>query len=156
MAEKKEIKIPLKVVIDSKKKKVVFAEASSTFVDILFSFLTMPMGTIVRLLAKHSDSSNLPGNVGAFNNLYASVAKLDSMYFNEKICKEMLLNTRNSAEQECRKLKINIDDTEPIKYFICEGKCFEKNIFRDMSAYISTDSTVQCETCRKLLKEEIY
>lgn len=100
MAENRETKIPLKLVIDSEKKKVVFAEASSTFVDILFSFLTLPMGTIARLVAKHSDSSNLPGNIGAFNNLYASVAKLNSMYFNEKRCKDMLLHTRNSAEQE--------------------------------------------------------
>lgn len=146
MAEKKETKIPLKVVIDREKKKVVFAEASSTFIDILFSFLMLPMGTIVRLLAKHSDQSYLPGNIGAFSNLYGSVAKIDSMYVKKKGCKDMLLNTRNSAEHECRNLKINIDDTEPIKYFICVRKCFEKNIFRDMPAYISTDSTVKCKT----------
>ncbi|XP_074346237.1 uncharacterized protein LOC141685009 [Apium graveolens] len=53
-----ETKIPLKVVIDRQKKKVVFAEASSDFADILFSFLTLPMGTIVRRIANHSDPSH--------------------------------------------------------------------------------------------------
>ncbi|KAK1370713.1 hypothetical protein POM88_036805 [Heracleum sosnowskyi] len=155
MAKKKETKIPLKVVIDREKKKVVFAEASSTLVDIVFSFLTLPMGTIVRLLAKHSHQSHVPANIEAFSNLYGSVAKLNSKHFKKERCKDMLLNAWNSAEQECRNLKIKIDDTEPIKYFICEGECFEKNIYRDMPAYITTDSTVKCKTCGELLKEEV-
>ena len=36
----------------------------------------------------------------------------------------MLLKPRNSMEGYCRQLKLNIDDTEPIKHFICEnGYC---------------------------------
>ena len=69
MADKKETEICLKLVVDRNKKKVVFAEANSDFVDILFSFLTLPMGTIVRLLANHSDPSSRKANIGSFNNL---------------------------------------------------------------------------------------
>ncbi|XP_022632125.1 uncharacterized protein LOC106779037 isoform X2 [Vigna radiata var. radiata] len=34
-------------------------------------------------------------------------------------CKEMLLCPRNSMEAYCRSSKINIDDTEPTEYFVC-------------------------------------
>lgn len=65
MADKK-TKISVKVVIDREKKKVVFAEASSELVDILFSFLTFPMRTTIRLLANHFHPSHPPVNVGSF------------------------------------------------------------------------------------------
>ncbi|KAJ4973498.1 hypothetical protein NE237_006672 [Protea cynaroides] len=31
----------------------------------------------------------------------------------------MLLHPRNLSEKECKKLKLNIDDTEPTRYYIC-------------------------------------
>lgn len=121
----KEVEISLKVVIDREEKKVVFAEAGSDFVDILFSFLTLPMGTIVRLLANRSDPPHQPVNIGSFNSLYGSVANLDAKYFATTECKDMLLNTRSSAEALCRNLKIDIGHTKSVKYFICEAPCFK-------------------------------
>lgn len=109
--------IPLKVWIHKQEKRVVFAEANNDFVDILFSFLTIQMGTIVRLLSKHPNSQQL--TIGSFNNLYKSISDLEADYFSSKTCKDMLLNTRNSAERDCQKLKINIDDTKTIDYFTC-------------------------------------
>lgn len=41
-----EAKVYLRLVIDEEKNKVVLAEAGKDFVDVLFSFLTLPMGTI--------------------------------------------------------------------------------------------------------------
>jgi len=38
----------------SKARQVVLAESNEDFVDVLLSFLTMPMGTIIRLLGKNS------------------------------------------------------------------------------------------------------
>jgi hypothetical protein len=38
--------ISLKASVDKKSNRVVFVESDEFFVDILFSFLTMPMGTI--------------------------------------------------------------------------------------------------------------
>ncbi|KAL8092238.1 hypothetical protein AgCh_034505 [Apium graveolens] len=67
------IKIPLKVVIDKERKRVVFAEANNDFVDVLFSFLTLPMGTTVRLLSRHSGQSKRRVNFGSFENLYKSI-----------------------------------------------------------------------------------
>lgn len=139
--------------IDRVKKKVVFAEGDSDFVDVLFSFLALPMGTTIRLSTKFSDPSHAPVNIGGYNNLYESVLKLNSMYFKGERCKNLLLNTWSSAEQHCQKLKINIDNTEPIKYFICSYECFDKIFYRDLAAYFSTDSTVYCKTCNTLLNK---
>jgi hypothetical protein len=49
------------------------------------------------------------------------VKDLDQKYLWNQTCKEMLLNPRNSMEGYCRKLRLNIDDTEPLKYFYCEN-----------------------------------
>ncbi|PNX68281.1 hypothetical protein L195_g056963, partial [Trifolium pratense] len=46
--------VSLKVMVDKVRNKVVYAEAGKDFVDVLFSFLTLPMGTIARLVATES------------------------------------------------------------------------------------------------------
>ncbi|KAF8394966.1 hypothetical protein HHK36_018905 [Tetracentron sinense] len=38
-----------KVLVDKEKNRVVFAESDKNFVNVLFRFLTMPIGTIIRL-----------------------------------------------------------------------------------------------------------
>ncbi|WOG99320.1 hypothetical protein DCAR_0518668 [Daucus carota subsp. sativus] len=155
MADKKETEVYLKLVIDRNKKKVVFAEANSDFVDILFSFLTLPMGTIVRILANRSDPSSRKANIGSFNNLYASVSNLDTMYFVTKECRDVLLSTRSSAEVQCRKLMINIDDVKPTQYFVCD-LCIDKYKSGSYaSLYVSTCSTVPCHHCQNFLKRAI-
>ncbi|GKC46502.1 GRAM domain family protein [Tanacetum coccineum] len=50
-----EAKISLKLMVHKEKKRVIFAEADNHFVDILFSFMALPLGTIVRLLEKIPD-----------------------------------------------------------------------------------------------------
>ncbi|KAG2380645.1 uncharacterized protein HKW66_Vig0248430 [Vigna angularis] len=50
MSSNKEVTIPLKYWVDDKRNRVIVAEASGEFVDVLFSFLTLPLGTIIRLL----------------------------------------------------------------------------------------------------------
>ena len=60
----------LKLFVDKEKNnKVVVAEASSEFVDILLSFLTLPLGTIIRLVSP---------DIGCINNLYQSVQNCDT------------------------------------------------------------------------------
>ncbi|PIA54472.1 hypothetical protein AQUCO_00900784v1 [Aquilegia coerulea] len=105
-------KVTLKILVDKKKNRVVFAEADKDFVDILFSFLTMPMGTIVRLTRKQSGSTAL----GCMKDLYEGLGNLNVVHFKSDKAKSLLLRPSNSSEHLCRKLKINIDDTEPTKY----------------------------------------
>lgn len=46
----------LRLLVDKKKNKVVLAEAGKEFVDVLFSFLTLPMGTVARLVEKYQQN----------------------------------------------------------------------------------------------------
>lgn len=144
--------IPLKVVIHKQEQRVLYAEANSDFVDILFSFLTMPVGTIVRLLSKPARTSSQQPAIGSLNNLYESVANLEAKNFAQGACKDILLNTRNSAEAECRKLKINVDDIIPIKYYTCEDmNCTENGHPAFFSMYLG----VKCKNCSKILKRYV-
>jgi hypothetical protein len=118
--------IPLKILVDKQSNKVVFVEATKDFVETLFSFLSLPLGTIVRLLAtinndqqnQQSESSPFFGNI---KNLYETVQNLNSNNdWNNPFCKQMLLHPRNPCESLCMKLFLNIDDTEPSdKIFVC-------------------------------------
>lgn len=99
--------VKLKVFTDEKKKKVMFAEAEEDFVDILFSFLTLPLGTIARLSTKYKDSNNI--KIWSLTSLYESVVNLDNKHFSSKLCKNDLVNPINSSDDLCRKLKLNLN-----------------------------------------------
>ena len=60
--------------MDQEKSQVLFAEAGKDFVDALFSFLTLPLGTIARLVGKESQRKLVTFGCGS---LYRSVANLD-------------------------------------------------------------------------------
>jgi hypothetical protein len=112
-------KITLRLMVDKQNKRVLYAEATKDFVDVLLSFLTLPLGTIARLVAQESKSNIEAMRFGSISSLYQSVTDLDQQYLWSETCKEMLLKPRNSMEGYCRKLKLNIDDTEPLQHFIC-------------------------------------
>ncbi|KAF0892244.1 hypothetical protein E2562_014829 [Oryza meyeriana var. granulata] len=77
---------------------MLFAESDKDFVDVLFGFLTLPLGTVVRLLGKESQAVCLDA-------LYKSVEDLSTDYFQTKACKAMLLKPLNAAAKQCRQLK---------------------------------------------------
>ncbi|MFS7965969.1 hypothetical protein Hanom_Chr09g00768341 [Helianthus anomalus] len=120
--EENETKISVKVIVDKVNKRVVYAEADYTFVDILFSFMTLPIGTIVRILGKVDDKKfegQDPPLLGSLNNLYQSLKDFPDCYLSSAKCKPILLNPRSLSYDHCRKLKLLIDDTQPLKYFGC-------------------------------------
>ncbi|CAI9779235.1 unnamed protein product [Fraxinus pennsylvanica] len=113
--EKKNIKpsISLKLLVDEKKTRVLAAEATSDFVNALLSFLTIPLGTVVRVTKNH------PGSIGCMNNLYQSIGQLSADNFCTEACKSILLRPRNPHALVCKNLKLNIDDTSNEKLFFC-------------------------------------
>ena len=66
-------KVSLKLLIDTKGNKVLFAEAGKDFVDFLFNLLSLPVGTLIRLMTKNS-------MVGSLDNLYESVETLNEVH----------------------------------------------------------------------------
>nr|KYP32458.1 hypothetical protein KK1_046865 [Cajanus cajan] len=65
----------------------MYAEGGKDFVDVLLSYLTLPLGTIVRLVPKESN---------LISSLYESVSHLDKKHLWTPTCKEMLLQPRKS------------------------------------------------------------
>ena len=122
MAWEQKEKFPLKLLADKEENLVVVAEASGDFIDTLFSFLTLPLGTIIRLVSKNQQHDQL-AEVGCINNLYHSVESSSDEVFWNHICKQMLLHPRNPCESLCQKLKLNVDDTKPSRYFMCSSNC---------------------------------
>ena len=116
----KKHEVSLKLVVNKMKNKVLFAEAEKQFVDVLLSFLTLPLGTIVRIVGKESKMLKQV-RIGCLSSLYESVANLEEQRLWTKACKQMLLEPRNySMENYCQNLKFNIDDTQPTKYLLCD------------------------------------
>ncbi|XP_024315953.1 uncharacterized protein LOC112268529, partial [Brachypodium distachyon] len=74
----------LKLLVDSKSQRVLFAEAGKDVVDFLFSLLTLPVGTVVKLLTADC-------MVGCVGNIYGSVEKLDATYVQRGATKDALL-----------------------------------------------------------------
>ncbi|XWS07830.1 hypothetical protein CRYUN_Cryun41cG0026100 [Craigia yunnanensis] len=79
-----ETKLSLKLLIDKRVNKVLFAEAGKEFVDFMFNLLSLPLGTIIRLLKR----ANMVGSIG---NLYQSLENLDETYLQHNQYKNLLL-----------------------------------------------------------------
>ncbi|XP_073158514.1 uncharacterized protein [Henckelia pumila] len=121
MAAAEEVKFSLKVVMIKGRNKVLYAEIDSDFADVILSFLTFPLGTIARLFIKHYGNTPI---LGSLNSLYAGLFNLDGSHFGTEAGRLMLLNPRNASQFLCSTLKLQIDDTPPIKFFACRThKC---------------------------------
>lgn len=123
--------ISLKASVDKKNNRVVFVESDELFVDILFSFLTMPMGTIIHLISNLSPTNGIV----CMNNLYKSVENIDVKYFRTEACKDMLLHPHNSAAAYCKSLKLKIDDLDTLSFFGCESADCSYSGYKLLSHY---------------------
>ncbi|XP_058095139.1 uncharacterized protein LOC131240730 [Magnolia sinica] len=133
--------IKLKLLIDKEKNRVVLAESDKYFVDTLFSFLTIPIGAIVRLSSQKS-------NIGCMDALQESVKNLDSQYLQTEAVKEMLLCPKSSWESQAKDLALNVD-TELTRYYVCTS-CYTGS-----HPLISTVKNVQCRCGQEMAKEVV-
>ncbi|KAK8916934.1 hypothetical protein KSP39_PZI022658 [Platanthera zijinensis] len=107
-------KIKVKFVIDKEQERVVFAEAGGEFVDVLFSFLTLPLGRIRQLFDYL---------MGSLDTLYESVQQLDVKHLLTEACKEMLLNPR------IKNLLLELEEIKPTESTVLMScvKCYLDN-----------------------------
>ncbi|CAJ1977718.1 unnamed protein product [Sphenostylis stenocarpa] len=80
-------KLTLKLLIDTKNEKVLFAETSKEVIDFLFNLLCLPLGTVIRLL-------NKTDMVGCLANLYQSVENMSDTYMQQNHQKDVLLKPK--------------------------------------------------------------
>ncbi|PWA45284.1 hypothetical protein CTI12_AA515030 [Artemisia annua] len=128
--------VHIKVFIDNKKKKVMFAEAEEDFVEILFSFLTLPLGTIARISSKYEDSKDI--KVGSLNSLYKSVENLDNKHFSNEHSKVALVTPNSSSLSLYPKLKVNLNDTKLVDARVSDSKG-ETVFIQKKASFIITD-----------------
>ncbi|TYI35285.1 hypothetical protein ES332_A03G065600v1 [Gossypium tomentosum] len=132
--------ICLKVVVDKTKDRVVFVESDDKFVDILFSFLTMPMGTIVRLTRNRRPTTN----IGCMNNLYNSVEILDALYLRTKACKTMLLYPASlryflCSRTGCRNSGYKLLSHYPDAICWCGERMYSADLVENKTRRVSSD-----------------
>ncbi|KAB2607033.1 hypothetical protein D8674_006750 [Pyrus ussuriensis x Pyrus communis] len=126
-----ENKINLKALVDKGSNKIIFIESGNAFIDVLLSFLTIPLGTIIKLGREHS----APVEIGCMNNLYSSVEEIDVSELRSDACREMLLLPRNAAESHCKNLVLQIDhNAKPTRYFGCYS-CLKRETTRKLFRY---------------------
>ncbi|GJW62874.1 pre-rRNA-processing protein TSR2 [Tanacetum coccineum] len=125
-------KVTLKLLIDTKSKKVLFAEANKEFVDFLFHILSLPVGTVIKLLRKNS-------MVGALGNLYDSIENLSSTYMQSDQLKEAVLNPKVTKYDQVPLLLANDDGPVAGKFYRCPSNCYN---------YVTDDPTSKCPHCK--------
>jgi len=126
----------MKLLIDTKKNRVLFAEANKDVVDFLFSLLALPVATIVKMLGKES----MCGSVG---NLYGSVENLDYSYVLPSAQKKDLLRPKvlpSAASTSRSSLLLPPPSSGQTKNFF---KCS----YTHCNAYVTDSSGVSCPSC---------
>lgn len=145
----KDVKLSLNVMINKERTKVLFAEADNDFANILLSFLTFPLGRIVKILEKHyADEAPVFGSI---TSLYKSLANLDDTLFSTTAAKLMLLDPKSCSDSICRNLKIDISSSVETKYFGC-GSCVS-NRPSNTILFMYYGGTAACQCGRPLNTE---
>ncbi|KAI3793373.1 hypothetical protein L1987_35992 [Smallanthus sonchifolius] len=124
-------KVSIKLLIDVKSNKVLFAEASKDFVDFLFYILSLPVGAVIRLLPKNS-------MVGSLGNLYDSIENLSNTYMQPNQSKNAVLNPKIANYGGHVPLLLPNDGfSMDRKFYMCNG-CYK---------YVADDPTAMCPRC---------
>ncbi|MBA0603789.1 hypothetical protein Gorai_001993, partial [Gossypium raimondii] len=129
MAATTEGKVNLKLLVNVKCQRVLFAEANKDFIDFLFNIMALPIGTIVRLLNKE-------GMVGSLSKLYKSIEELSHVYMQQPFqTKEALLNPEVLAHS-------GVNDIRP---GFGPSPC---------PSYIAEDPEAVCPNCRSKMSHQ--
>ncbi|KAM7492082.1 hypothetical protein LguiA_035003 [Lonicera macranthoides] len=120
----------LKLLIDKKEKRVLFAEAGKDFVDFLFSILSLPLGTITSLLAKQ------PSMIGSLRNLYNSIENLSEQYIQPNQHKSTFLKPKLPVSA----LPVPLLSLDPPPAGC--SNCSNRN-------YVAGDASTVCPNCRR-------
>ncbi|XP_062233256.1 uncharacterized protein LOC133930596 [Phragmites australis] len=147
--------LSMKLLIDRKAQRVLFAEASKEVVDFLFSLLALPVATAVELIGEE-------GMVGCVGNLYASVDKLDSTYVLAGAAKDAFLRptvvspatTINSSLQRLPEPSSG----QPKTFYRCNksGRRCYKSVDCSCYNYVTDASGTYCMCCFYLMETVMW
>ncbi|KAI3520035.1 hypothetical protein L1887_09256 [Cichorium endivia] len=133
-------KVSLKLLINTKTRRVLFAEANKEFVDFLFYILSLPVGTVIRLLSKNS-------MVGSLGKLYDSIENLSDMYMQPNQSKDSILNPKTVNCGVNVPLLIPNDDV-PMACKFYRSSCSH-------TSYVTDDPTAVCPQCSRKMSSSV-
>ncbi|XP_062155319.1 uncharacterized protein LOC133863393 [Alnus glutinosa] len=139
-------KVSLKLFIDKKSHRVIFAEADKEFVDFLFSIFSLPVGAITRLLKEGG------GMVGSLPGLYRSIENLSfSYYIQPGKDKRFLLEPRVFMPGAKVPLLLpNVGSTFRQLYKCSNKSCLYYSIIINFYSYVvAEDNSKICSSCQK-------
>lgn len=137
----------LKLLIDKTAGKVVFAEVEKPFVDFLFHLMSLPLGTVIKLVTQKS-------MVGALGNLYGSIAEISDTYLQPGTEKDVFLNPKVQilSREVPLLLPAAEGDSDTKKLYLCSG--ISGNHCRYFTSY-SHDPTAKCPSCGRSMSFEM-
>ncbi|KAG5533328.1 hypothetical protein RHGRI_027503 [Rhododendron griersonianum] len=143
MATHSEAKVTLKLLIDTKSQKVLFAEAEKDFVDFLFNLLHLPVGTVVRLLTEQSQQTM----VGALGKLYESIQNLSETYFLPNQTKDSVLKPKAPlSATQVPLLSLDGGTSFAKRYYSCS--------YSSSHRYIADNAHAVCPHCNVQMNRE--
>uniref|UniRef100_A0ACD5TRF0 Uncharacterized protein n=1 Tax=Avena sativa TaxID=4498 RepID=A0ACD5TRF0_AVESA len=155
--------LSMKLLVDTKARRVLFAEASKDVVDFLFSLLSLPVGTAVQLLGKEA-------MVGSVGRLYASVEKLDATYVQAGSAKDALLHPTvfSAAVSNQQSSLLGLPPPpQPKSFYICTKRCscyngghsscrgISINCLNSCRAHITCAYGTTCPSCKNQMTTQL-
>ncbi|XP_038691040.1 uncharacterized protein LOC119989524 [Tripterygium wilfordii] len=140
----------MKLLIDPKGRRVLFAEAGKDVVDFLFSILSLPLGTVARL-------QNPKDTVGGIGNLYQSIDDLRDLQMIPNKNIDNLLNntvlvTTPNTSNSSPMLITTGNQSSPTKksYYRCSHGGYNNCL-----SYVTHDPKSLCPTCRNTMSSPL-
>uniref|UniRef100_A0A8I6XQC5 DUF674 domain-containing protein n=1 Tax=Hordeum vulgare subsp. vulgare TaxID=112509 RepID=A0A8I6XQC5_HORVV len=137
-------KLTMKLLVNSKTQRVLYAEAGKDVVDFLFSLLTLPVGTVVKLLSTET-------MVGSVGNLYGSVEKLDDTYISRDDAKKALL-TPVAGCQGGKLLQLEAAPPESAYFYRCGSSIHS---YPNCRNYVTKVSGSTCKCCNTKMTTQL-
>lgn len=146
-------KITLKLLVDRNAKRVIFGEAGKEFVDFLFHFLSLPVGTVVKLLSKDK-------MVGSLGKIYESIEAMHANYMEPNVKKENVLNPKVSSSSLANtpsllgyKTKDELNDNV---FYNC-GNTTYNHCTGDYNSHLSfsKDPNAKCPSCGNYMNQQM-
>ncbi|WCJ19522.1 hypothetical protein M5689_001809 [Euphorbia peplus] len=137
-------KVKLKLLIDKKKQKVLFAEADKDFVDFLFSIISLPLGKIVNLLTKDH-------MIGCIGNLYDSIASLSETYIQSPQNVESILNPKSMVSSQNPLLLLEGRKELYMCLYLGDRcrKCY--NLETTFHRHVADNPNTDCPSCKRTM-----
>ncbi|KAJ8620820.1 hypothetical protein MRB53_029349 [Persea americana] len=158
--EDMEDKLSLKLLIDKTGNRLLFAEAGKDFIDLLLSFLALPLGSVIRLLANksHIDVS--------ISSLYESVENLSETYIRSGLDKISLQGLVTPSLSSCSRRSqppplllysdtdAKTEATTKWYYYTCDYSGSHPYYENGRQQYVSDVKGTTCPGCRRAMESE--